>query len=233
MTRVARFMVVGLAALLSCLPVQADEHGLDARARAAIEVSWLEGNLERVGESESKVVSAQDLLCVAIRDLYWRPDATRGATVSARYRQLPRPAPDSLLGRRFAWLLTDGPTTPWPVATGDEVDPWPVLSLLIQDRQLREEEGYVGDAARNPIRTFLQRAPQGSEADADPRIGWLSYSADEFDRIHADLPPTAEEADAKAEAAGYRMRNTFLGVGGLLALILLTLGYGRRIKPDA
>ena len=91
------YCLTGLCLLLLTTPVTAAEDGLDPAARLDIEVSWLEGNLERMDAYEGRVATAQDLLCFAIRDRYWRPDPARATALEARLQALPTPVPESLL----------------------------------------------------------------------------------------------------------------------------------------
>ena len=232
--KAARALLLAVLCLVLLAPqVRAAEDGLDDAARLEIEIAWLEGNLERLREYQPRVRTAQDLLCFAIRDLYWRPDAARRAAVEKQLAALPAPAADSLLGRRYAWLLARPSAPAWPVAASGEAEPWPALSLLIQDREQREDRGYVSDPARAPIRAHVDAASAKGDIADDPRLSWLSFAADEFDRIHGEIPESGDEVDARTTAVGLRMRNQLFGLVGILALEILSLWYARRIKLDA
>ncbi len=238
MKRAAQVLVavLGVLSVLSS-EVRADEHGLDAQARLEIELSWLEGNLERVAEYETKVASTQDLLCLAIRDLYWRPDPAKAKALRSRYALRGRSgmnatAAEALVARRWEWLLQETREAPWPVAADGEIDPWQALSLLIQDRQRREQLGYAGYPGRDPISVHVTKESARGDTTDDRRLAWLSYAGDEFGRVYSNLPESAEERDAKAEAASLRARNKFIGIVGLLALVILSLVQARRIKLD-
>ena len=233
MKAVQSLLLVAFWLVLHAPPASAAENGLDGAARLDIEVSWLEGNLERLDAYRPRVKTAQDLLCFAIRDLYWRPDAARRVALEKQFAGLPAPAPGSLLARRYAWLFARPLDERWPVAAGGEAEAWPALSLLIQDREQREDRGYVSDPARNPIRAYVEAASAEGDIADDPRLVWLSYATDEFDGIHGEIPETGEELDARTMALGLRMRNQLFGVVGLLALVILALWYARRIKLDA
>lgn len=228
-----RCCLAGLCLLLLSTAARAAEDGLDDAARLDIEVAWLEGNLERLVEYQPRVATAQDLLCFAIRDLYWRPDPARAQAVEKQLAALSAPTPGSLLARRYAWLFAASKDTPWPVAPSANDEPWPALSLLVQDRERREALGYAPDPQLDPIRVYVRDASKSADAGDDPRLGWLSYGVDEFDSIHGDILETPEERHSRTEAGGLQMRNQLLGLLGLVALVLLSLWYARRIKLES
>jgi hypothetical protein len=231
MKRGARTLLGALGALLLLATASsADEHGLGAAARLEIEVAWLEGNLEFMASYEHRAESSQDLLCFAIRDLYWRPDPAKAADLRARYEAMEGVDPDGLLARRWAWLLGERRDSPWPVAAEPATDPWPALSLLIQDRERREQQGHVGYPGHDPISRHVTQHAGGGEVRGDLRLEWLSYAGDEFGRVYGDLPETSEEVHARAKAVSLRGRNQLIAIIGLLALVILTLAYAQRIR---
>jgi hypothetical protein len=184
--------------------------------RQGVERLFLEGRLEEVDRAMPEAPTALQAWPRLLRDRWWRRGATAAEGPAA-------PAGDPLLARRLAWLA-DGGVAPHPLPQGEEVDPWPVLTALVLDRQRRlgrqEDPQRVKAPELNALRV------------EDTYTGTiLRQGLEKLDAYDGELAAASEEAWARSDAAAARTRRwAWILLAGLLAVAAVV---GRRARSRA
>lgn len=234
--RTLSVVLVVLAAMSWPAPAGAADEDPAAAWRRWVEKEFLLGRIDQPFVDDA-LWAARDPIALwplALRDLWWRP--TPDPELRHVYEAAAARAPRAL-EPPYRWLLGGGDGAfPGP---DPDLDPWPVLTALVRDRQQRESRGRRGLPTESPLATL---PPRGTEGQEQAWWDWwrASFLADVMHVAFAAegiraYTPDDEAERTRLDAAARSRRSIHLGLAGALVVVLGTVAWrlGRRLGPKA
>ena len=203
-------------------PAPARARVLSLQQRLAAQEAWLKGRPDEIEEhlgSAADTTTAMHLLPFALRDLWWRPRP--GSDLRERSHRALRRL-EGTLADQLRWILAGG-GAPYPTFALAADDPWPVLTALVLERQMREMTGARWLPDESPVvRRKVLDAPEEWQDWYARWNTWFyetymrsAYEGEDIERLSEAVQ--AADAEQARQADDIGTRNAWLALlAGLL-----------------
>ena len=222
--------VVALGALAG--PARCEED-LPNALRVNAEHAFLDGRQQDLAVILERARSANDLFPLVLAGGWWRRTPAGQSLVPTSGSAGAPEAGESVAAKRLQWAYKGVHEPPYPRFPGGGVDePYPLISVLIEDRIQRETVGAAGLPDTSPLRRYLD-ATGGGRTPAEGDVIEFALAM-QLRSYHGDEDPAYEQGlDKAAQRQTNLNRVSYLGLlGALIASgFLATLFAGRDRRP--
>lgn len=234
MRALACLLAAALAFGALAAPARCEEE-LPNALRVNAEHAFLDGRQQDLGVILEQARSATDLFPLVLAAGWWRRTPEGQALVASRgSTSAPENGEESVAAKRLRWAAQGLYEPPYPRFPGGGVDePYPLISVLIEDRIQRETLGAAGLPQTSPLQRYLD-ATGGGRTPAEGDVIEFALAM-QLRSYHGDEDPAYEQGlDKAAERQANLNRVSYLGLlGALIASgFLATLFAGRDRRPQ-